>query len=508
MRRFALGFFSLFLVAASANAEWLEVSSDHFVIYSDQSEKVTKRFAERLERFHGGMAFLFGKQQVKPGPSNRVTVFVVSSESKVRKVTGTKNRFTAGIYRARAGSSIAVIPRLRGATSSELSGETILYHEYAHHFMFAGLTARAYPRWFTEGFAEFFAGAQFRDDGSVVLGAPANFRYYELVYAKEVPIRTFLSFDGGYSDQKMTYDSFYGQSWVLFHYLQMAPERADQLAQYQRLLAEGKSALEAAEGAFGDLSQLEKDMDSYMRRRKLSAVAVPPKVLNIGAITVRQLSPGETEMMPTMIESKFGVSKEEALELLPEARKVAARHPKDAAVLSALAEAEFDAGNDAAAITAADAALAIDPKNINAHLQRGYALSNQVEAGVLPKESWKDVRNQFIKANGVENDHPIPLVQFYLTFLKQGLTPSKNAIDGLEWAMQLAPFDGTLRWLVVQQMLIDKRYSEAVQTLGPLAYSPHPGENTAAARKLLKEVEAKVTAEQATAPAAEAPKAE
>jgi tetratricopeptide (TPR) repeat protein len=121
-----------------------------------------------------------------------------------------------------------------------------------------------------------------------------------------------------------------------------------------------------------------------------------------------------------MIESKAGVDREEALQLVPEARKVAALYPDDPAVLSALAEAEFDAGNDDAAVAAADRAIAIDPKQINAHIQKGYAMARKVETGVLPKESWKDVRQQFIKANSVENDHPIPLVQFYLTYRKQG----------------------------------------------------------------------------------------
>ena len=161
-------------------------------------------------------------------------------------------------------------------------------------------------------------------------------------------------------------------------------------------------------------------------------------------------------------------------------------------MLAALAEAEFDAGNDDAAIAAADRAIAIDPKHINAHLQKGYALAHKVESGALPKESWKDVRSQFIKANSVENDHPVPLVQFYLTYMKQGEPPTKNAIDGLEWALELAPFDSSLRWLVTEQMIRDERYKDAAQTLAPLAYSPHPGEHTDRARQLLKDVEAKL----------------
>jgi tetratricopeptide (TPR) repeat protein len=492
MRYVKFGCLSLILLASAANAEWLEASGDHFVIYSDQDERVVTRFAERLERFHGAMAYVFAKPQMKPGPSNRVTVFVVSSKSKVREVTGAKNRFTVGMYIPRAGSSVAVIPKLKNASSHEVSGATILHHEYAHHFMIASLTARAYPRWFTEGFAEFFAGVRFKEDGSVLLGAPATYRNAELVYAPEVPIRKFLDFDGGSDEKKFTYDSFYGQSWILFHYLQMAPERKGQLSEYQRELASGRSALQAAETVFGDLGRLEDDLDIYMKRRRLSAMVVDGAALTITPIAVRKLRPGEAAMMPVMIESKVGVSPEEALELVPEAREVGARYRHDPAVLSALAEAEFDAGNDDAAIAAADAALAIDPNNINAHIQKGYALAHKVESGALPKESWRDVRSQFIKANNVENDHPVPLVQFYLTYLKQGEHPTKNAIDGLEWAMQLAPFDASLRWLAAQQMVTDERYADAAQTLAPLAYSPHPGEHTEDARKLLQDVETRL----------------
>jgi tetratricopeptide (TPR) repeat protein len=380
-----------------------------------------------------------------------------------------------------------------GASSKyDMSGESILYNEYAYHFMIAGLTDRVYPPWFIKGFAEFFAGIEFKRDGRVVLGATPSFRIAELSYARKVPIRKLLDFDGGADDSNSGYDSFHGQSWVLFHYLLMAPERAGQLAKYQQLLAKGQLALEAAEGAFGDLDRLDEDRESYLKHHTVSTLVVDPTVLNIGPIATRKLHPGEAAMMPTMIKSRVGVPPEEAQHLLPEARKVAALYPEEPAVLAALAEAEFDAGNDDAAIAAADRALGIDPNVINAHIQKGYALARKVRGGALPKESWKDVRGQFVIANRVENDNPIPLVQFYRSYLEQGERPTKNAIGGLEWALKLAPFDASLRWLVVQQMISDERFKDAVQTLAPLAYSPRPGEQTEKARRLLKDVEARL----------------
>ena len=491
MRRPILAFIALLSFTATAHAEWLEASSDHFVIYGDQSEKAIREFADRLERFHSGMSVFLRKPQTKPSPSNRVTVYVVTNEAKVRQVVGTSDQYLAGVYLPRAGASIAIVPKLKGARSQyDMSGETILYHEYAHHFMWT-FTARTFPRWFTEGFAEYFASVKFKPDGSIVFGVPATHRAAELAYSRDVPIRTLLEFDGGAGEKKRGHDSFYGQSWVLFHYLQTAPERAGQLQKYQQLLATGDTALEAAEGAFGDLDQLDKDMLSYIERSKVTTFVVNAHALKTGTVNVRPLRTGEAEMMPVVLQSKAGVTQAEAVALLPEARRIAAKHPDDAAVLAALAEAEFDADNDDEAIAAAERALATDPQQINAYLQKGYALTRKVQNAKLPYSAWKDVRSWWVKANKVENDHPIPLVQYYLSFVEPGEKPTKASVDGLEWAMQLAPFDTWVRWLVANQMILDDRYADAAQVLAPLAYSPHPGEHTEQARRLLEEVEAK-----------------
>jgi tetratricopeptide (TPR) repeat protein len=482
----------LLLFAVAADAEWLEASSDHFVIYSQQDEASIRKFADRLERFHAAMAFLMVHQRPKPSPSNRVTVFVVDDAAQVREITRAQNEFIAGQYLPRAGACVAVIPKLRKAGKLDLSGETVLYHEYAHHFMIGSMTDRAYPRWFTEGFAEFFAGAKFNEDGTVLIGMAANHRANELAYAKEVPLETLLEFDGGASPGQHEYDAFYGQSWLLYHYLQMAPERHGQLIEYQRLLNAGQPALQAAEKAFGDLSQLGKDMKNYLHQRGLTGFGVPPSAITVPLITVRKLGIGESAIMPFMRQTRVGVDEKLAQELVPKVRAIATLYPSDPVVMAELAEAEFDAGNDDAAIAAADAALALDARNINAYLQKGYALERKAEHGLLPKTAWKDVIAQFVKANQLENDHPIPLVEFYVAQVKQGLQPTQNAVDGLEWALQLAPFDQNLRSLVVNQMITDERYELAAQTLAPLAYSPHPGEATENARRLLEELETKV----------------
>jgi hypothetical protein len=59
-------------------ADWHEVSSDHFVIYADESEKKIRKYSDRLERYYSAMTFVL--------PC--VTIFVVGNERIVRKLYG------------------------------------------------------------------------------------------------------------------------------------------------------------------------------------------------------------------------------------------------------------------------------------------------------------------------------------------------------------------------------------------------------------------------------------
>lgn len=496
MRRTLLLISLLLLSAAAPGQDWLEASSDHFVIYSDQNEKALAGFAERLELFHSAMSFVFQQPVVKPSASNRVTIFIVSNPARIQELVKANNEYVAGIYLPRAGASVALVPKRQGPTDHyDLQPETILYHEYAHYHM-SGLTMRRYPRWFSEGWAEYFAGVRFRPD-SIGLGMPAEHRTLELNFADSVPIRKLLDYDGGVSIRSTRFDAFYGQSWRLFHYLMSAPERRGQVTKYETLLATGDTALEAAEGAFGDLDVLAVNAANYSNRSKLAYRTIERKLLPIAPISIRALPPGEAAMMSVRIRSDVGVGADEAAAVAAEARRVAGQYPQDAAVLTALAKAELDADQYDAAIVAADRALALDPGQVRAMVQKGYALRQKINEDDLPESAWKDLRAHWMKANKLENDNPVPLVEFYETYLRQGIPPTRNSIEGLEWAMTLAPFDTSIRWQAAQQMIHDERLADAVATLVPLAYSPHPGEFTERARAVLTDVEGRMAAAEA-----------
>lgn len=483
-------FLIFFTLSIPAQAKWVEASSDHFVIYANKSEKSVQAYAERLELFHAALAA--GRNDIisKPSPSNRVTIFVVGSKTKVRKLAKDGNKYLGGFYLPRAGGTVAIVPELRKSANKYTSSpEQILFHEYAHHFMY-GLTNYSFPRWFSEGFAEFYSTVKFEKNGDVGLGLPAIHRAYELGQSKEVPLESLLNTKEYLANKSKRYDNFYGKSWLLFHYLTFNKERRKQLGNYQRELMNGASEKEATE-VFGDLDQLSKELERYQKGRKWSYIRQPRARLNIGQISVRTLRPGEAAMMPIRIRSKRGVDNEQAIELLPEAQKIAAKFPDDPAVQAALAEAEYDAGNSEVAIAAADRALAKNPEQMNAHIQKGYALARLARDSDDPEAAWKTVRRQFVKANKIENDHPIPLLYYYESYRDAGDDIPEIAVQGLEKALALAPFDSRLRWMVANQHMQDERFDHAIQTLRPLAYNPHRSKQSDLAEKLLTELELK-----------------
>ncbi|MEE9434352.1 MAG: DUF1570 domain-containing protein [Sphingorhabdus sp.] len=491
-------FLAACFTASPVQAKWYEASSDHFVIYAEQREKDVRRFAENLERYHAALVYMrkFGDKP-PPSKSNRVTIFVTDSRRDVSKLAGDKSGSVAGFYVPRAGGSVAFTPPVRN-TNSKLPDFTqiVLLHEYAHHYMISNLPI-ALPRWYTEGFAEFFGTTTFSKDGSVGLGKPATHRAGELGQLRRVPWKLLLDSRAYAARKNKKSNSFYGQSWAIFHYLQVTPEGRKMHNDYLARLIKGESEIEAAEGAFGDIKEFGKKIDKYLRRTAFKFFPISAEKVKIGEIKLRELSVGEAKVMPLRMRSKRGVNEEQAAKLVVEARKVAAKYPGDAAVYSVLAEAEFDAGNDNAAITAADKALALNPKHINALLQKGYALFRKAgdndESGDEPGKAWATVRKHFLSINKVETNHPIPLIYFYRTYLEQGREPTENAKNALDWALQLAPFDKGLRFMVAQQDMNDGRYSEARFRLLPLAYDPHrSGTEEGPVFAMLREAEIKL----------------
>lgn len=453
---------------APVRAEWHAASSDHFVVFADGRASDIQRFAEMLERYHAAMALLTGRNFPPPSPSGRVTIYEVGGERTMRELSGSRN--VAGFYVPRAGGSRAFVPNIRVTNGEPDFSMTVLMHEYAHHFLISS-SRFAMPHWLSEGAAEFFASTKFPKDGSVQIGRPAYHRAVEIQYADSLPAEELLQ----RSPSVETRDAFYGRSWLLYHFLFFDQERKGQLGAYWQAVSAGLSSRDAATASFGDLDELDRDLARYQRQRKMNFWNFPAVALPIGPVSVRPVSAGLAEMLPVIIRSQRGVDREEAVELVPQARRIAARHPGDPHVLAALAEAEYDAGNDAEALAVADRALAIDHTVENALIQKGYALFRMAETADDPDRAYLHAMAPFEALNALENDHPLPLIYLYRSYSARGLEPSETARHALERAAELAPFDQGL-WLNAALMEAGEgKIALARTNLAPLAADPHGG---------------------------------
>ncbi|MCW2380775.1 MULTISPECIES: hypothetical protein [unclassified Sphingobium] len=411
------------------------------------------------------------------------------SDKDVRRLQGGKSQSTYAFYVPRAGDAFAIVPRVKTSNSLLDMPMIALLHEYAHHYLIS-TSSFGTPRWFSEGAAEFFASAQFRKNGNVGLGMPARHRAGELIYGDFIPVEQILE-AGRYRDKSASRGtSFYGRSWLLFHYLTFSKDRPGQLATYQRLLRSGKSLTDAATSAFGDLNALQRDLNQYLGKSRMTYLELPAAALKPGPVSVRALSEGEAAAMPLRIELKNRPSPEELETLVADLRALAPRYPNDAALHATLAEAELEAGNEDAALAAANTALALDDRQVSAYLTKGKALFRKAESAPDASAAYAEARRPFIELNRVENNHPLPLQYFYRSFLEQGRRPTENAVAGLERAVVLAPFDQNLRTMLVMQLLRDQRYDDALINLGPLAFDPHGGPSAMWAQGLRDRIEA------------------
>ena len=463
---------ALVLAPSQAMAEWYEAKTNHFIIYSQQKPEELRQYAAQLERFDSGVRAVRMMKDPPPTSTNRLTLYVVRDAEDVADALGARGSGIAGVYFGRASGPVSIANSEPKRSKLDLDGRTVFFHEYLHHMMLQDATA-ALPTWMTEGYAEFFATAEFRDDGSVEFGIPPHYRGWELRLLDSLPLSHML---GGIYHQVTSAEwiSQYSHGWLLAHYLAFEDSRRGQVSRYVNLIQTGMPALDAAKQAFGDLKQLEKELGRYRKRKTLPTRIIPGDLIKVGPVEVRPLAEDQQALVPLRIKLEGRSDAGTARAVAGSARSAAERFPRSAAALELLARAEFQAKRYEEAAAAADRALALDPSAFKALIYKGRA---QLElAKKDPKSAdWSAIRRAFSKANRLDVNSPEPLMFYYETFVAQGAAPPAQAVDGLLFAMDLVPQDDDLRLMAVRQLLRDQAAADAKAAFAPIAFHPHSG---------------------------------
>ena len=471
-----------------AHAAWHEAKSKHFVVYADSSAEELKSYAEKLERFDAAFREARGVPDVAPGQSTRVTLFMVRDLATIRRLYGgSKESGVAGFYIPRFSGSVAFVPEKSVKGKWMLSPDSIFFHEYSHHLMLQDAD-RPLPTWLTEGFAEFFANPEFKPDGSVMIGKPPVYRAEELFQMSDLPLEKMISGDFRHIDG-WQYTTLYGRGWLLTHLLSFDLKRRGQLPKYLDAIQAGVPSLKAAEDAFGDLKSLDRELKLYFKADNFTATTIPASKLRPSPVAVRPLTPGETRVVDVRMRLARGGRKLFPGSLVGTVRRAALEFPEDAAVLTTLAQIELAAEHPKEANEAADRALQLAPDSFDALIAKGKAMM------ALAKENrgsadWNAVRSMFLKANKIDAEAAEPLVLFYRTYIEQGIQPTSNAVDGLTYAVVLAPQDSKLRMELIGRLFDDNRLADARKVLIPIAYSPHVGKWRDAVVAILEQLDA------------------
>lgn len=452
----------------AAQAAWQEAQSRHFIVYSDDTPENVTGFTTKLERFDAAMRVLNGVADKDRSPLARVTIYVVKNMAAVQKLYGSAG--AAGFYNPRAEGSVAFVPRSTGDT--DMTAQAVLFHEYAHHFMYSNWGNAVFPAWFVEGFAEFNATAKIEEDGSVLFGSAPQYRAWGIDNKAIMPSSLLLTADSHRMSEAMQ-AIFYGRAWLLTHYLTLDPGRRRELSEYVVAINKGRTAKDAAAILDPD-HRLDHHLNAYLELRTLQGFRIESREITLRPIATRALTPSEAAAMSARIASARGVDKDRAPHVATLARAAAEAFPNDPVVQNELAEAEFDAGNRIAARDAADRALAGDPRSIHAMIYAGLSrMMIAKEAKAKDPKEWTALRQWFLRANALDTEYAWPLELFYASFEAAGVPPSANAQAALLYAQQLAPFDTGLRLSAARVDLETGKLDAARAVLKPVAYAPH-----------------------------------
>ena len=478
LRELVLGTAALMLGSTAARAEWREASSKHFLVYSEGSEASLRAAVVKLEKYDFLLRFASGKLKAPSGA--KAKVYMVSDMKAVAASLPFGGMGVGGYYEANLRGAYFVTPRssvtdtVRG--TYRVDPQQVLFHEYAHHFMFQYFPA-TYPTWYSEGFAEYYGTTRLLPNEVMEVGQPANHRYASLEGNQWLPVNKLLT-ARSYADVGSRLHLLYAQGWLLVHYAAFNKEAGAQLKQYLNAINAGQSYETAAGAAFGaGAKQLNNALQDYARNGQLKVVRLPFKPIDVGPIVIRELSPAENALLGEELALDSGVPAADAGRFAARVRRTAARFPDDPHALRVLTEAERLAGNRANAAAAVERWLAVQPGAALALMHKGALRAEELRAASSRDEAaWDAARKLIFDAHRRAPAEPQILVAYYDSFAAQGRLPPAGAQNGLVRAFELLPQNDDLRYRVAWDFEQRGMIEVAIQTIRPAALAFHEDE--------------------------------
>lgn len=458
---------------------WVSIDTEGFQITSSLSVSETVELARKLERFRVMMGVLTNTGQVRAPVPTRIYAF--ATRFGYRRFV--ENESIAGLYYPTPRANYVAMVKTRGLPTPE----SVLYHEYVH-FVLHNHATQKFPPWFDEGFAEYMAAVDIRDD-AVVVGAPAFHRSRSLL-GRWIPMSQVLTGEAltaGPGSQTM----FYAQAWLLVHYLHAERENLrDELGRYLTALNDGVDPVEAFESAFGmSVAGLTSALERYVRPGRVSALQFP-----------RDLFP-EPPDPPHRVLPRAEAAQRLGVLALQLKQVALAQYLFEVAVAADPTLSRAHAGlGDALKLQGLwdesephfERAVELGPDEFENHLDLAEYFHNRAQATAEDQERlelFKRARRAYVRSYQLNPNDPETYAMYGATYLHEGLDVERG-IETLEHARSLLPSHLRIRLMLAQAYAAVDRIDDARALLESIVIWGHSEEERAAAEELLAGLDA------------------
>jgi Flp pilus assembly protein TadD len=473
-RGMALALLAWLAGTGAAQAEWRRAESPNFVLYGNMSESQLRHRILLLEDFDRLLRRLASSER----PAPKLHVYFVNGIGDLRIVRPVSEG-TAGLYTASSDGIAAFVD-----ARAESRGTEILFHEYTHHFMWQHMR-NAYPAWYVEGFAEYFATVRFSGD-RIDIGNYSRGRASSILDGPWLPMERVL---GGGTEglSPEAGAAFYAQSWLLVHYFYSNAERQRALSRLLRATRTSGDGVAAAQAALGMTPDaLTQELRRYIgggqiayRQAPRASAAAPPPV----TITAMPASTGDLIVYEAAL--RVGIAEDNRQPHLQRIRAAAARHGDDPLAMRVLAHAELLYGDGAQAERLLDRLLAGSPGDAELMYLKGLRYLTLAKEDDAPEGAAASARDWFGRARAADPNHFQALVRYVESLRGDPAAASEDTRDLLVRAAQLAPQVRSIA-LDAARILIERGdHEEAMRLLAPLVADPHNHSLAEAARALM-----------------------
>jgi len=458
---------------AAEGESWFEVTSDHFIVYTDVDEAEAMALAKDLERFRATLALLTGLDMEK-SLSPPLRVFAYSDR---RDYTGRYGMAgTGGFYMTPADGPVAVLTLEDGDEVWEAKGIETLFHEYTHHIVHQFAPIR-YPRWYDEGFAEFVSTMEFRE-GKVIVGKPPMNRFLALREAGDwLDIEDIMEAKGAYITRigprvsrnldrhKTGIYHHYAQGWLITHFIHTHEKYRKRLGKY---LSNLQNPEVDPEDVFENIFEIsywdfDKEVRDYWYSYQLPAFTIDlsDKIDEI-SVRTRHMSPEEAVAIDyegRLLTGRLDGDDDEAEEAFTSVLEAGQQEMKMQQLLAqlALGDKQWDSAE-----RHIDKMLAANPGHAPALALKASLMHQRLEEDDPQPEDLQPIRAACVKAIKAEPTYVPALVTFARLHLEDALAVNSTVLKIVESIRFLAPDYGPGRELEVLLLAKAGRYEDAL----------------------------------------------